>query len=289
MATRGFRLLATAMIVYGASIALPAAASGAITLGPPDLNVAANVGVPCSEGAQTGTCSNIALAGGALAQSPIDGVVVRWRARSNSLPPGNFAPTFRIVRSAPNGFAGAGSSGPVPAYGGVGEFPTQLSIRKDDYIGIDLPVKINTCGPCVAAVSGGGTEARWRPALIDNEPPGRPPDAGGGNALLINADVEPDTDGDGFGDETQDKCTGSGGSQDACSATSGTEAGCRATRLAEWIDQPGRARPGSISCSSPRPKRAVQTRPARSTFPARARRTGCLPPRPASLQAQRRG
>ena len=141
---------------------------------------------------------------------------MRWRARSHSLPPGNFAPTFRIVRSAPNGYAGAGSSGPVPAYGGVGEFPTRLSIRKDDYIGIDLPVKINTCGPCVAAVSGGGTEARWRPVLIDNELPGRPPDAGGGNALLINADVEPDTDGDGFGDETQDKCTGSGGSLDGC-------------------------------------------------------------------------
>jgi hypothetical protein len=202
------------MIACSASLALPAAGNAAITLGPPDISVSFNVGLACSGLGQTGTCSNTALSGGALAQSPIDGVVVRWRAMSFPAP--GFTPTFRIVRSAPGGFTGAGSSGPVAAYSGAGEFPAQLPIKKDDYIGIDLPEKIGTCAPCVAGVNGGGSDAEWRPALIDNEVFGRSPDAGGSNVMLLNADVEPDIDGDGFGDETQDKCAGSSGTQDGC-------------------------------------------------------------------------
>jgi hypothetical protein len=35
-----------------------------------------------------------------------------------------------------------------------------------------------------------------------------------------SADLEPDADGDGFGDETQDQCLGTAGSQNGCAAAS---------------------------------------------------------------------
>ena len=211
---RGFPLLAVTLVALGAPMALPAAGSAAIRLGPPDVSIPRDVGASCS-GIAPGTCSNILLSGGALAQSPIDGVVVRWRAQSNGA--AHFTPSFRILRAAPAGYTGVATTDPVPEFTeDVGEFPTRLSIKKNDYIGIDLPQKVNTCAPCVGGISGGGNDARWQPALANDEMPGRPPDFSDAITLLINADVEPDTDGDAFGDETQDKCVGAGGAQDGC-------------------------------------------------------------------------
>ena len=42
--------------------------------------------------------------------------------------------------------------------------------------------------------------------------------------LTINADVEPDEDADGFGDETQDQCLGTAGPQNGCAAATGQRA-----------------------------------------------------------------
>src|SRR5204863_277396 len=157
---------------------------------------------------------NSALGGGALVASPIDGVVVRWRVKDYTGPGDPIRPTFRVLRATGAAtFTGAGSAGPVPGFHGLGEFAARLPIRAGDRIGVDTP-----CAPqnFLGVISGGGYD-QWSPTLGDGEAPGRPPSyTNTSNSLLINADVEPDADADGFGDETQDGCPGVFGSVNGC-------------------------------------------------------------------------
>ena len=54
----------------------------------------------------------------------------------------------------------------------------------------------------------------WFPALGDAET--RPADQHQQAPLLLNADLEPDADGDGYGDETQDGCPTEVSTQGEC-------------------------------------------------------------------------
>ena len=80
----------------------------------------------------------------------------------------------------------------------IAEFPVRLPIRAGDHIGLDVSSQYltrNVTG-AVTGVIGGG--------YPDGAPPVVPAVPFPNDALMLNADIEPDCDNDGFGDETQD-------------------------------------------------------------------------------------
>jgi hypothetical protein len=134
--------------------------------------------------------------------SPMDGVVVRWRVKASS---SGSPVTLRVLRPAGAGFTGAGASAVAltTAAAEPDTFSTRLAIRAGDSIGLD-----NSTSALLFAQNGTPWVARVVPGGIP-EGQTRSTDAGfdrPGYQLLVNADVEPDVDGDGYGDETQDGC-----------------------------------------------------------------------------------
>ena len=117
-------------------------------------------------------------------------------------------------------YIGVGTSSPSPTFTGVGEFSTRLPIRKNDRIGVDFPASKTgsplPCGNCIAYKNTTSTVDSWHPAVGDS-PAGYPFNDYMDNVqMLLNADVEPDADNDGFGDESQDKCVGASGTDNGC-------------------------------------------------------------------------
>lgn len=133
--------------------------------------------------------------------SPIDGVIVRWRMRAAVT--GTF--TLRVVRPlGGNTFTGAGASAPTPVVtGGERTLNTRVPIAAGDLIGVDVP---NAGGVEIEERStAGAVWNRFSPALADGGAPRFFDPANGSNqSLVLNADIEPDCDRDGFGDESQD-------------------------------------------------------------------------------------
>jgi hypothetical protein len=152
--------------------------------------------------------------------SPTAGVIVRWRVVAGASTATSLTFTPRVIELT-NLFTALRSGTPhsIPASGGTFEFPDRLPIPKDGWFAFDSvangPVG---AGPIVAATS-------TQPAAFIQKAPAVPD---GGtfsvgisigtpmNKLLVNADVEPDVDGDGFGDETQDLCTSRADVQSVC-------------------------------------------------------------------------
>jgi hypothetical protein len=138
--------------------------------------------------------------------APFDGVIVRWRIYG-------FTPvTLRVLRPAGGGaYIGVGSSATEIA-GGLGEkvFATSLPIHMGDLIGLN----ISGAGAVGVNLTAGAVFAHFNPALADGDT--RAPTQSIPEALLYNADLEPDADGDGFADETQDQCVGQAGSANGC-------------------------------------------------------------------------
>ena len=195
-----------AAIAVLALAAMASPASAAITIGS-DLTASegtAGCGVSC-----TGVATAIP---GRVTASPITGVVVRWRVGD-----GVGQLTFRVARPAADTYpgddthTGAGRSESVtvttPPSDEVGEppvistFPTRVPINAGDRIGVDL-----TATSEVGFRERAGAEGViFVPPLGDGERRGSQVGLSDFEALG-NADVEPDADRDGFGDETQDLC-----------------------------------------------------------------------------------
>jgi hypothetical protein len=128
-------------------------------------------------------------------RSPIDGVVTSWGVKTGS----SATLTLRVLRPAGGlSFTAAGTSSPQSVPPGTSlALPTQLPIKTGDAIGVD-----NTSNAILFGVNAGATLVYWSPLLA------------GGATLMgtsfaareaqIQANVEPDVDCDGKGDETQD-------------------------------------------------------------------------------------
>ncbi len=197
------------------SLALASSAQGAITVGSnlrPDLDETflrnSCATPPC-------TLLNQGLPAGRLVHSPIDGVIVRWRLRqgANTAGPG----ALRVIRPnnqsvTPTMWTGIRSE-PVTLPGPAGTylFNSRLPISVGDEIGVDVPLghSAMTYEDLVT-----GSVRVFDPPLADG---GTLPASGAGAAELgLNADVEPDADKDGFGDETQDLCPTQSATQGNC-------------------------------------------------------------------------
>ncbi len=147
------------------------------------------------------------------------GVVVRWRLVVG-LAPVNVK--LRIIRAASAGtFTGINSSESVQAALGTNEFPTRLAIQAGDFIGVDAGAGENFRA---FATNSGAVRRSFYPALADGET--RAPSGCFDNddlEILLNADIEPDADGDGFGDETQDQCPTDASTQGPCPVVPDTD------------------------------------------------------------------
>ena len=161
--------------------------------------------------------------GGAVA--PSGGVITRWRYRGGEPRvgyEGTSALRLRVIGA--DGVAHPASSASVTIATGSGQtwtFPTRLPVQQGDRLALRIDFlagppafpEIYDAGPQVAAASMSGAEIAVRTLLGAAAWPGDPWEATFGAApssstveLLVNADLEPDEDGDGYGDESQDGC-----------------------------------------------------------------------------------
>jgi hypothetical protein len=186
-----------------AALALPAAASGAVTIGSNLAGTGTNGPGGCNT-ICTGVNVNLPATSTAAngLTSPINGVVVKWRVKSASS--GNPV-SFRVLRpGAGTTYTGAGTSTPGTTNGATAEFATRLKINAGDGVGLNPGNSALVWSNNAAA-----TVAHWsvtngfNNGLADGQ---TAPGATSNQELLVQAVVEPDADGDGFGDETQDGC-----------------------------------------------------------------------------------
>ena len=188
-----------ALTIGAILMAAPASAAAVTTIGS-SLSAAANSGSACNT--QPCTFVSFTIPGRATA-SPIDGVVTRWRIRG---PAGSGQLALRVIRPAGgNTFVGAGTSATVavPVVPELQEFTTQLPIRAGDFVGLNVPFGAQNPSGMIRTTAG-ATRSIFEPRPADGGPPATPLGPFDNDELLYNADVEPDCDGDGLGDETQD-------------------------------------------------------------------------------------
>lgn len=192
-----------ALALAGVLAALgPAAAARAATTVGSDLSKTPTVTL-CATNC---TAFGVSAASGApVAAAPSDGVIVRWRVRSGSAAA---TVTLRTLRP----FAGtmytpvsSGDAQTVPS--GISTYPARIPVKAGDIIGVDASGNAKLFSPSTVFDS-----QIFNPPLTT----ARPPSMRAHDELLVNADIEPDVDGDGYGDETQDLCPTDAGRHTPC-------------------------------------------------------------------------
>ena len=127
------------------------------------------------------------------------GVITRWRVKAGS----DSSPVrLRVFRPGGNEIGRSVEETPPPS--AVTPYETRIAIQAGDRIALEC---CSGDGGMFFATSSGTTEV-WTPPIGDGAlvpPPNPMPPSW---ETMLNADIEPDRDGDGFGDETQDNCGG---------------------------------------------------------------------------------
>jgi hypothetical protein len=183
--------LATVLAALG-----PAAAHGATTVGS-DLSKTPTLSV-CGTACTAFTASK--TGGAPSATAPFDGVILSWSGKTGSA---GATLALRTLRSAGTGsYVGVGATDTRNTQeAGRYTFPARLAVTAGDIIGLDD--------------DGGGTKIAAGSTTTDVFAFGTKlgafaqiPSKQASTELLVNADIEHDADGDGYGDETQDFCPG---------------------------------------------------------------------------------
>ena len=162
----------------------------------------------CVEGCTTAVTS----APNSVVTVQSSGVITRWRVRAGT----EVTPVrLQVVRRTGADGVEVGRTAEVtPPAGAITAYPTRLAIAPGDQIALD--VLLGDYGAFFADGTG-ATRDQWEPPLSTIA---RPPESSPNVEVLINADIEPDADNDGFGDETQDACPGvPGTTPDGCPAS----------------------------------------------------------------------
>lgn len=193
---------ALALAVALAALGPAVAARAATTVGS-DLARPANA-TACATSCTAFTTQS--SAGAPVAVAPWDGVIVRWRVRAGAAAGGI---ALRAVRSSGTGaYVGAGTSEIESVAAGISTFDTRVRVKAGDVIGADA-----SAGAPIFATSTTTDVQSFSPQLGSTAgTPVKQP----GRELLVNADIERDADGDGYGDETQDQCPTDPTRHDAC-------------------------------------------------------------------------
>lgn len=144
------------------------------------------------------------------ARVPTAGVLTRWTVRHSGLD--TFAQRLKVLRIAPTGtdVQVLAQSELQPIAAGSGWFPIRASVQPGDLLGLNGPIGALACSPVAAGDRAATTSS-------DVQPGGSEPFTElSGSQPAVAALVEPDADGDGHGDETQDGCPASAIYQGAC-------------------------------------------------------------------------
>ena len=201
------RALAT-LVAGCVLLAAPAAANAAVTLGAVD--PVANPGETCA-----GNVSFVQTAtGGPTIAAPTAGVVTRWRHKGNV---GSTRLVMWRATSDPAMFIAVGRSATQVSTDAAPDFATRIPVAAGDQIGLRTVGASSSCfysGAVADDTRNSGGAALPSDGFTQTFPNG-PFD----QRLNVEADLEPDIDGDGFGDETQDGCTSDAAVQTACLPT----------------------------------------------------------------------
>jgi hypothetical protein len=139
-------------------------------------------------------------------------VIVRFRLRTTAAEP----VTLRLATISKQGdtlLAQAVRTGPTVQTQGTGEveeFAARLAVHQGEHLALDAPA-----AHMVYNQGGNAFTPLYAPPLVEGQGP-RGPGADPTGELLLQAVMEADADGDGFGDETQDGCPTQGSTQGAC-------------------------------------------------------------------------
>jgi Ca2+-binding RTX toxin-like protein len=178
------------LLLAGAQPAAAAQTFGSDLTLAPDSGPACDMAGPC-----TSALESVRSGGAHPAKAPASGVVVRFRAVTGI----DATITFRLVRfSSSESGRGVGTGPQVfVAAGGVRTFDARLPIQAGDAVAYDGEIAL------YSVTEGASHYVRWQPPLDETDRPRSTQDT---REVLLNADVEPDADADGFGDESQDNC-----------------------------------------------------------------------------------
>lgn len=157
----------------------------------------------------------LGLASGAPVGIPSAGVITRWRVNLISSASVVVEQRLKIFRPTadPKTFQVIGESGVEGVAAGANSFPTRVPVAAGDRLGL------TGIGVFGALICESGESGDKFGALFPADPAvgSGPGQVGEGVALLpVTAVIEPDADGDGYGDETQDKCPQSAATQAPC-------------------------------------------------------------------------
>jgi hypothetical protein len=193
------RLLVSALIGFGAVVATASSADAATTLG------------STARGGAAQTCYGATLFVQAASTGPSyvvpsgGGVITSWSAHGFGAPAQLILKTVR--ESTTDNYLVRGSSKvETVAASGTSTFPARLSVAAGDEIALWVPDK----APCNYVTGKAGDVQAFRggihPEPAIGEVFGPTSDHGSGFRLNVSAELEPDADRDGYGDETQDGC-----------------------------------------------------------------------------------
>ena len=228
------RALAGLAVVAAGMLALPAGGHAATTFGSRLNHEPANSG-ECGNPPDPGQCTLVSFihpidpngdpySGGA----PVGGVITKFRIRAFGEGGTAATVTFRLAdisrpdpQNANNAVATLVAEGPtvtIPAPDPsapetpILEFPARVTVKQGNHLALDganVWATVNNSGDKFSYV--------FKPPLVAGQGPRGSTDATG--ELLVQANIEPDADGDGFGDETQDNCPSQPTTQGACDNT----------------------------------------------------------------------
>ncbi len=139
------------------------------------------------------------------------GVITKWGVSVVSYP-GGISEKLKVFHpaGAANSFTTVGESAIEPIVGGANSFETRIPVQVGDRIGVYGSTEgAIYCEEASASIIGGqtGDFPVGSPATFLEYAEGQ---------VAVSATIEPDADGDGYGDETQDKCPQSATTQAPC-------------------------------------------------------------------------
>jgi hypothetical protein len=191
-----------------AAVLIPSSADGAITLG--------QTFVPNTSSCFANTTSLQTQTPGGEYRAPTAGVITGW-----SYQPGATIPQlkFKVGRTVPGSdlnmttnlmvVAESGVISPVP--GMLNSYPARIPVQSGDFIGLYFV----TQGDCIRFPGSAAYVRHW---TFSDVSPGTTAsfDINPNAQMDVSAVLEPDADGDGFGDESQDRCPAGPGPIDGC-------------------------------------------------------------------------
>jgi hypothetical protein len=147
---------------------------------------------------------------------PAPGVITSWSYRAASVPPSQLRLKILVMNFFMNFTAVGQSAVQNPSPNTLNTFPTRITVHPGERLGLFVSappatydcVNVNVGTGYSVAANSGGDQPVGSPQSYPNGYPSQ--------TLDVSAVLEPDADGDGFGDETQDACPTDGSLQGDC-------------------------------------------------------------------------